>query len=63
MKYRPNKIKIKDFKFGGFKIVDVDNDNNQLATILEFNPLNSDLPIDYVKEFATYLVNKYNFSK
>lgn len=53
--YRPTTIEIKDIKDGGFKIVD-----STLATILEFNPLNSDLPIDMVREFAEYLIEYYN---
>ena len=52
--YRP-KIQIKPTENGGFKIVDKDNDVNQLATIMEFIPTNSDLPIKSVKEFIEYL--------
>lgn len=58
--YRPQELSIKETDNGGFKIVDVDFDNYELATILEFNPINSDLPIEMTKEFAQYLIEYYN---
>lgn len=58
--YRPTKIEIKDTKHGGFKIVDSENDDYQMATILEFNPANSDLPIEETREFVEYLIEYYN---
>jgi hypothetical protein len=58
--YRPETIEIKSNDGGGFKVVDSDNDSNQLATILEFNPLNSDLPIEETREFVQYLIEYYN---
>jgi hypothetical protein len=58
--YRPRELKVVDIPDGGFKIVDVDSNDYQLATILEFNPLNSDLPISMTKEFAEYLISYYN---
>lgn len=62
--YRPGKLQIVEGGFktpvGGFKIVDSDLEDNQLATVLEFNPLNSDLPIEEVKEFAEFLIGYYN---
>jgi hypothetical protein len=58
--YRPNNLKIVDTNEGGFKVVDVDSNDYQLATILEFNPINSDLTIDMAKEFAEYLIGYYN---
>ena len=57
---RPSKIEIKKTGNGSFKIVDCDNDDNQLATLLEFKPENSDLPIEEVREFAEYLIEYYN---
>lgn len=59
--YRPRKIEIKDTKGGGFKVVDSKNDDNQMATILEFKPENSDLPIEDTREFVKYLIEYYNF--
>ena len=58
--YRPSKLEIKITEYGGFKIVDSENDDYQLATILEFNPINSDLPIEGVREFAEFLIEYYN---
>jgi len=61
-KYRPKKIEMKPTKHDGFKVVDSYNDDNQLATILEFKPEDSDLPIEETKEFVQYLINLYNKS-
>ena len=58
--YRPRVLKVVDIPDGGFKIVDVDSNDYQVATILEFNPLNSDLPISMTKEFPEYLISYYN---
>ena len=58
--YRPSKIEIKDTEHGGFKVVDSENDDNQMATILEFKPENSDLPIEETREFVQYLIEYYN---
>ena len=61
--YRPRELKVVDIRnggFKGFKIVDVDFNDYELATILEFNPLNSDLPISMTKEFVEYLISYYN---
>ncbi len=58
--YRPRELKVVDIPGGGFKIVDVDSQLYQLATILEFNPINSDLPKSMTKEFAEYLIGYYN---
>lgn len=60
--YRPTIIEIKDTEHGGFKVVEVDleNDDCQLATILEFKPENSDLPIEEAREFVQYLIGYYN---
>jgi len=58
--YRPVKIEIKDTKDGGFKVVDSENDDYCLATILEFKPENSDLPIEETREFVKYLIDYYN---
>lgn len=57
--YRPTKIEIKDTK-NGFKVVDCDDDDYQLATILEFNQTNSDYPIEEIREFVQYLIEYYN---
>lgn len=58
--YRPEKIEVKNTPNGGFKVVDSENDDYQLATILEFNPENSDLPIKETREFVEYLIEYYN---
>jgi hypothetical protein len=58
--YRPTKIEIKDIEHGGFKVVDSENDDYQMATILEFKPENSDLPIEETREFVQYLIEYYN---
>lgn len=55
--YRPTKLEIKNTKHGGFKVVDSEN---ELATILEFKPENSDLPIKETREFVEYLIEYYN---
>ena len=58
--YRPRELKIVDTDNGGFKIIDVDFNDYELATILEFNPINSDLPKNMTREFAEYLIGYYN---
>ena len=58
--YRPIRIEIKDTEYGGFKVVDSENDDYQMATILEFKPQNSDLPIEETREFVQYLIEYYN---
>ena len=58
--YRPRRIEIKETEHGGFKVVDSLNDDYQLATILEFKPENSDLPIEQTREFVQYLIEYYN---
>jgi len=58
--YNLVKIMIKDTKNGGFKIVQGENDDYQLATLLEFKPTDSDLPIEEVRDFAEDLVELYN---
>jgi len=58
--YRPRELEVVDIPGGGFKIVDVDLNDYELATILEFNPINSDLPKSMTKEFAEYLIGYYN---
>lgn len=57
--YRP-KIEIRVTEDCGIKIVDSVLDNHEDAIILEFNPLRSDLDIEYVREFTRYLVGLYN---
>lgn len=57
--YRP-KLQIKELSRGDFKIVDSDNDNNQLATILTFDSFKTDLPVKETREFIEYLVKFYN---
>jgi hypothetical protein len=58
--YRPGQVGIKDTENGGFKVVELDSDDYQLATILEFNPENSDLPTEETREFVKYLIGYYN---
>jgi len=58
--YRPIRIEIKDTEYGGFKVVDSENDDYQMATILEFKPQNSDLPIEETREFVQYIIEYYN---
>lgn len=58
--YRPTKLEIKDLENGRFKIVDSEDDDYELATILEFNPENSDLSIEMVREFVEYLTEWHN---
>lgn len=62
LKYRPSNIKIVDIDSEKFKIVDSDNDDYEMATILEFNAINSDLSIAMTKEFANHLIECYNKS-
>ena len=58
--YRPRELKIVDNQHGGFKIVDPSIEAYMLATMLEFNPINSDIPLHEAKEFAEYLIGCYN---
>jgi hypothetical protein len=58
--YRPSSLEIIDLDNGGFKIVDSDFNEYGLATVLEFNPINSDLSIKMAMEFAEYLIGYYN---
>ena len=57
--YRPIELKMEDTE-KGFRIVDMDSEDYIMATVLEFNPLNSDFPEEMTKEFAQYLIECYN---
>ncbi len=59
--YRPIKLEIIDTDDGGFKVIDLENNEYQLATVFEFNPINTDLPIKETKEFVQYLINNYEY--
>lgn len=59
VEYRPSDIKIVDIDKERFKIVDCISDDYQMATILEFDSKNSDLPIEMIKEFANHLIKCY----
>lgn len=58
--YRPKHLKVKTSHANDFKVVDVENDVQQLATVFEFNSVNSDLPIEETREFVEHLCQNYN---
>ena len=55
----PGNLKIRDKEDGKFEIYDECNEN-QLAVFLEFNPINSDIPIEDARKFAEHLIEYYN---
>lgn len=62
-KYRPIKLEIKNTEHDGFKVVDAENDDYQLATILEFRPINSDLPVKETRELEQICITRVRYYK